>query len=677
MSGVWRKIKRSLSVKPSSSSSSRRHQSSTSHSTTSSSLCISHGHSFTVESSKKTCAICLGSLRTKHGQAIFTAECSHSFHFKCIADNVKHGNRICPLCRYEWKDIPFQAPIDPTEALHNNSVISQVSQFTASPESVHGSQTPTEPAIFNDDERLPEISRNIASSSNNSPQALLTIKTFPELPAISASDSSSKFGALVRVRAPPLGEDAQNLDHRAPIDLVAVLDVSGSMRSKLPLLKRAVQFIIQNLGPSDRLAVVVFNVTAWRIFPLRRMSRVGCEDAIHVIDSLTCSGGTNIVEGLIKGVRVLEERQAHNPVSSIILLSDGQDTLNVGNMSMSLQNQTNGNSRAKLEYLDLLPASIKGEHRVDSQQSAIPVHTFGFGSEHDSTAMYAIADVSHGTYSSIESIGILQDAFARCIGGLLSVVAQNVQLTINTATKNVKIKSAPSGKYKSEILDNKRKVVINIGDLYADEEKDFLLFISVPISAVERTSLLNVLCSYKDFSSMEKSEVKGDEISIRRPKILSSEDKIICLEVDRQKNRLLVAEAISNAQQMAERDDFEGAKRLLTEKKETLLSSPSAQEGDPLCNSLQVELTEIIRRMEDEHSYRHSGRPYILSGLISHSWQRAATRGGSETQVMEGGGTTTTYETPSMVNMVSRSQILNSEIMQRHNSSRANKSGKV
>ncbi|KAF5959547.1 hypothetical protein HYC85_000756 [Camellia sinensis] len=61
-------------------------------------------------SSKKTCSICLTTMKRGEGHAIFTAECSHSFHFHCIASNVKHGNQICPVCRAKWKEIPLQGP---------------------------------------------------------------------------------------------------------------------------------------------------------------------------------------------------------------------------------------------------------------------------------------------------------------------------------------------------------------------------------------------------------------------------------------------------------------------------------------------------------------------------------------------------------------------------------------
>ncbi|XVF27196.1 hypothetical protein REPUB_Repub14bG0086300 [Reevesia pubescens] len=68
--------------------------------------------------------------------------------------------------------------------------------------------------------------------------------------------------------------------------------------------------------------------------------------------------------------------------------------------------------------------------------------------------------------------------------------------------------------------------------------------------------------------------------------------------------------------------------------------------------------------MANMQLYEQTGRAYVLSGLSSHSCQRATTRGHSTTIALGEGGTTGTrrtfsYETPSMVNMVSKSQILN------------------
>ena len=586
------------------------------------------------------------SLKKGQGQAIFYAECSHPFHFNCIADNVKHGNLRCPVCRSKWKDVPFQAPKNVPSFQRSGSLHAYVPN--ASP--VH-----IEPDHFSDDELVPDVSQGQPSSSR--PHAI-TVKTLPEYPAVSASESFSKFGVLVRVLAPPLDNTLPH--HRAPIDIVNVLDVSGSMAGKLILLKRAVNFIIQNLGPSDRLSIVTFSSSARRILPLRTMSGSGREDAISVVNSLSATGGTNIVAGLRKGVRVLEERRQHNSVASIILLSDGCDT-----QSHSTHN--------RLEYLKLLPTLIFPSNNAsgeESRQPTFPIHTFGFGLDHDSAAMHAISDVSGGTFSFIESIDILQDAFARCIGGLTSIVARDVQLKVRSASPGVQILSTPSGRHKNKIFDQGHQATIDIGDLYAEEEKEFLVFLSIPVfpavegeEMLENMPLVDVSGFQKDSVSTDTVEVEGERVEIRRPQFLSSTDWVPCLEVDRQRNRLLVTETIAKTQRMAEMGDLKGAQALLAEQLSTLLSTASAQAGDDLCNQLEAELKETRKRMETRELYERSGRAYVLSGMSSHSWQRAATRGPSM-PISSGGNsdmrrTTTSYETPSMTTMVTKSQNLN------------------
>ena len=57
------------------------------------------------------CAICLGDI--SRGQAVFVAECSHTFHHRCISDSVAHGNRDCPLCKATWRDVPAVDPVPP------------------------------------------------------------------------------------------------------------------------------------------------------------------------------------------------------------------------------------------------------------------------------------------------------------------------------------------------------------------------------------------------------------------------------------------------------------------------------------------------------------------------------------------------------------------------------------
>lgn len=527
-----------------------------------------------------------------------------------------------------------------------------------------------EPLRFSDDEPLPSITVDQTSSSAVHPEIVL--KAFPEYSAVAASETMSRFAVLVGVRAPPLSEDARHRE-RAPIDLVTVLDISGSMAgSKLTLLKQAVCFVIDNLGSSDRLAIVTFSSGAQRNFPLRRMTEQGRREAAQAVNAISANGGTNIVEGLKKGVRVLEERHERNPVASIVLLSDGRDTYNGDNANQrrSPRNRRSSNATSGPDFLNLLPSSIRPRNREALAADQLPtfhVHTFGFGLDHDSSAMHAISDASGGTFSFIETVGTVQDAFAMCIGGLLSVVAQELKLTVRSASRGVDIGSIPSGRYASEISEQGKQGVINIGNMYADEEKEFLVYLSVPSVEIEqsapKTSLLQITCSYKNTSSEEMVSVEGETVEIHRPPVLSPTDVVISREVDRQINRLAVAETIAEAQQLAEMGNLEGAQALLTNRRASLLSSVSAQAGDALCSWLDMELTEIRDRMASRERYEQTGRAYVLSGLSSHSWQRATTRGDTTQIILQGGsssnsGATIGYETPSMVNMISKSQNL-------------------
>lgn len=104
----------------------------------------------------------------------------------------------------------------------------------------------------------------------------------------------------------------------------------------------------------------------------------GRDSSIQAVNSLSATDCTNIIAGLKMGVEVLEQRRHKNPVSSIILLSDGHD------------NQNNDFDHE----LSLLPPCIRSNEADDAM---IPVHAFGFGSDHDATALHAIADGSQGT----------------------------------------------------------------------------------------------------------------------------------------------------------------------------------------------------------------------------------------------------------------------------------------
>ncbi|KAI4995476.1 hypothetical protein ZWY2020_035379 [Hordeum vulgare] len=267
-------------------------------------------------SSKRVCAICLGSMRTGHGQALFTAECSHKFHFHCITSNVRHGNRICPICRADWKELPFQvtqladgthgrARVSPVNWPQDDGHMAVIRRLSNSYSGNLLEQLPVfrtpEADIFNDDEHIDVHSET--AEENNEVTGSVEIKTYAEVQAIQQSVTQKVFSILIHLKAP---KSLESVSSRAPLDLVTVLDVSGSMKgAKLALLKKAMCFVIQTLGPNDRLSVIAFSSTARRLFPLRQMNVNGRMQAIQAVNSLVDGGGTNISDGLKKVLKSL------------------------------------------------------------------------------------------------------------------------------------------------------------------------------------------------------------------------------------------------------------------------------------------------------------------------------------------------------------------------------------
>ena len=230
---------------------------------------------------------------------------------------------------------------------------------------------------------------------NNRDSRNVQVKLIPECAVVSVSRTHETYALVLRVKAPPPprprppsgscnnnGVPLLDPSQRAPIDLVTVLDVSGSMiGAKLHMLKRAMRLVISSLGPADRLSIVAFSGTPQRHLPLRRMTAQGQRVARRIIDRLVCGQGTCVGDALRKATKILEDRRERNSVASVMLLSDGQDE------RVQTGNKTN---------------QRKSSSHVSSTRFAhieIPVHAFGFGQK--------------GGFSHEPA----EDAFAKCVGG--------------------------------------------------------------------------------------------------------------------------------------------------------------------------------------------------------------------------------------------------------------------
>ncbi|TVU48412.1 hypothetical protein EJB05_08048 [Eragrostis curvula] len=561
------------------------------------------------------CAICLGGMGPGGGHAIFTAECSHTFHFQCISASVAHGHLVCPLCNAQWRELPSVPPTQPLTTVP--PTLPQQPPPRGQP--MHFVQPPLQPAqqeVFDDDEQVePTFSHQSQRQAEAASRGSLIVKTHTEYSAIARESSHENFAVLVHVKAPSIteGEGAVSDAQRAPLDLVTVLDVSGSMSGeKIALLKQAMGFVIDNLGPNDRLSVVSFSSGARRVTRLLRMSDTGKGLARSGVESLVARGGTNIAEGLRMAAKVLDERRYRNAVSSVILLSDGQD-------NYTMRQRAHGPSP---NYEALVPASFMG---AGSGDRTAPIHTFGFGNDHDAAAMNVIAEATGGTFSFIENEAVIQDAFAQCIGGLLTVVMQEARISIACGHPGACVRSVKSGRYESRVDEGGRSASVRVGELYADEERRFLLFLDVPPPENDgeaETTLIKVSCSYRNAAGGMDVDVTAEDTVVARPEQVVDTER--SMEVVRERLRVETAEDIAAARAAAERGAHQEAVDILENRQRAVAESEAALGGDRMSLALRIELEEMRGRVSTRESYAQSGRAFMLAGIQMHAQQRAS-----------------------------------------------------
>ncbi|XP_072995980.1 E3 ubiquitin-protein ligase WAV3-like [Typha latifolia] len=292
----------------------------------------------TILTDKNICAICLESLSCgatdggssgsggdcESDRAIFTAQCSHSFHFLCIASNVRHGNTTCPICRAQWSQLPRDLTA-PSSQHHADPILRILDDSIAT--SRVNRRSFLRSTRYNDDD---PIDPTIIESLHPSLQFMLIPAPVAALSRLPGRSPSADMLVPQQCTSPNSWKRAYLSVRLAPkqaTDLVLVASPNGP---HLRLLKQSMALVVFSLRAIDRLAIVTCSTTATRAFPLKRMSTNGKRMALQIIDRLCYVGGADPMEGLQKGVKILEDRTHRNPLSCILNLSDSPTRARVG-----------------------------------------------------------------------------------------------------------------------------------------------------------------------------------------------------------------------------------------------------------------------------------------------------------------------------------------------------------
>eukprot|EP00698_Gefionella_okellyi_P002813 TRINITY_DN12662_c0_g2_i2.p1 TRINITY_DN12662_c0_g2~~TRINITY_DN12662_c0_g2_i2.p1 ORF type:complete len:577 (+),score=87.25 TRINITY_DN12662_c0_g2_i2:144-1874(+) len=523
------------------------------------------------------CSICLEQL--DNGKALFTTGCKHSFHFSCIRQSVEYENDTCPLCRKSFADqTPPTSPRTPAlpSPLVARGSLRRTQSFGARYSNA-GLVAPQTQVVG----EIPLDEPLEAQHTHGESIAGLTLSFAHEFATVSTS--ACELLSLLTLRAGCLAE----ADARIPSDIVAVVDVSGSMQgAKLQLLKITLNFLASQLSASDRFSVVTFNSSAAVLSPLRCMTAANKQRLHGEITCLRTQGGTEIAAGLSLGVRVLQQRRHRNAVASIVLLTDGQDN----------------------HAAQMIPSLCNGLE--------FAINTIGFGSDHDATVCAMIAECARGSFNYVEQENTVADAFANVLGGVLTTVAQSIRVTVDMASGFLVQQVQPTVSNGSAPCSS---LELSLGDLFAEEQRDILLRISAPEAGADgEMHVLSARLSYVPSGTVSETTLPPQNASILR--MASAVQQASNPTVDLQRNRICAAAAMAQATQSAAVGELDAARSVIDECVSRIRGSITADHT--LCVALLQDLAMCCERFRTMHSYQSGGDAFVRSTQRTHSLQR-------------------------------------------------------
>jgi len=374
---------------------------------------------------------------------------------------------------------------------------------------------------------------------------------------------------------------------RAPIDIACVVDRSGSMGSMMGLVKETLVFVMDQLLDEDRLSLVVFDHEIQTILPLTNMNKNNKLEAKQTIESVTARGSTNLSDALYTGLKICSAREKPSDVCSVLLFTDGH-----ANSGITVADQI-----------------VAGMDSNMTGSKPVNVFTFGFGENHDANMLRQVAEAGNGLYYYISKTEEIAQSFSDCIGGLLSVSAQNININIEplagTTVKCVHTKSR-----------NPNQQGIVVGDLYAGESKDVVFELSVDKTEEDRTDQELVKLQLTYYNVVDKTTEKQEITAV----IQRSKDAPMDVpnkDVDKQRVRVKQAEALQKSRLAADQGDLVGARNILQQQMQFVHTSP--HQNDAFYGGMVNDMNNVMSAMTSQRSYVTSA-----SKVMNQQWSEQA-----------------------------------------------------
>lgn len=299
---------------------------------------------------------------------------------------------------------------------------------------------------------------------------------------ILAIESEDKVTLMVDLTAP----EAANSKERPPRGVQICLDVSGSMDgAPLKAAKESILRLVDRLDKSDSFGVVIFDDSAKVAVPIRPLKDHNMVDLKQTIRNIRTGGSTDISAGFTLALREAGRTKLEGGIT-VLLISDGH---------------ANSGERSPHFF---------SEVAAKSATEAITSASIGLGNGYDETILEAIAQGGGGAHRFAADID-------EAVGAIAAEVSDLLDKTIVNAVLRFRPTAMAKGQPKIELLQrlpywmDGPDYVVQLGDLYAKENRRFIIMVDVPgIASLGLCKIADVTIEYTDLAAR-------NEISITMP----------------------------------------------------------------------------------------------------------------------------------------------------------------
>ncbi|MBD2463668.1 macro domain-containing protein [Oscillatoria sp. FACHB-1407] len=366
---------------------------------------------------------------------------------------------------------------------------------------------------------------------------------------------------------------------RPTLNIGFVIDRSGSMGShkKIDYAREAVCYAIEQLLPSDRLSVTIFDDQVQTLIPTTLANNKA--SLTRLVKQVQPGGSTALHAGWVQGgIQVSQVLTAE--LNRVILLSDG--LANVG--------ETNP---------DTIATDVHG-----LAQRGVSTSTMGLGYDYNEDLLEAMARSGDGNYYYIASAEQLPSIFEQELQGLASTFGKSVAIAIEPQGEVVVADVLND-------LDVDSKGYFKLPNLIFDSPIDLVVRLKIPALNQETE-----LCSFRLMWTDNEQHPQETQAVLQLPVVTNHQLEAFPLnqEVQQQVALMMAARAKKEAVRLVDRGDYGAASGVLQEMSLELLSvnspmsAPEAAALQDLDQELKKRNFSSYRKMASHQAYTRSGR---------------------------------------------------------------------